>query len=635
MKYIYDYLYLSIVFLGVIAIRFFSQRQFPSMRNKIFSTIIVVALADMALDIASSVVIERALTTPVWLTSLVCYLFYSLQCIFPTLMLLYIFTLARKRRWLRPPGLLILLAPTTVTLAMLYSNLFTKLFFYVDPVQAYVRGPFFIVLYVNIVGHIIVACIVTLLYKKEILPLERRTVFIFLSMVAAMTFVQYLFPEYLVTGPAIAVSIMLMYIVMQKPEDMIDAISGAFNNAALMIFSENSIVDGKPFSLILLDLMYMRRINRLFGMDFGSKTLETVVEVMSKAAHGGWVFRTLGNVFVLANFDQEKNELAYAELCEYFSQSMDVHGMPMQLTATILYIPDPGDIHTVEDLSECLESALNSTGRGEHCVISSELLLKDQRREEIDESLSRAVSDGSIRPVFQPIYSVTERRFVSVEALARFRHSALGDVPPSEFIPLAEKNGLILQLDRQIIRNVCQFLSTSGANIEAVEINLSPVEFISEHLCTRIIETVREYGVSPGRIWFEITESSTNVDRHLLSAYMERLCAEGFRFALDDYGVGYSNISRIMDMPFSLVKLDRSMMLGAMAEKRSAIILDSTIKMLKALDLRTLVEGVETEEQAEAMCRLGVDYIQGFYYARPMPMSDAAEFMRRYDGDRS
>lgn len=632
MYYEYDYLYLSFLFLLIIVFRYFTQRHFPSLRDRLFGFILIVSIVDLVFDIASSLVIENVFILPSWLTLSVCYVFYLLQSLFPFLMLTYIISISGRKKHLQSPYIFGLALPASINYILIFLNIGTNLLFYVDPIQGYVHASLFIVLYINCAIYILATAVYTLMNRKSFIPEEYRTVLASLAIISLFMLLQYLFPSKLFTSAAIALSITLMYIVMQKPEDMIDSVSGAFNHNALHMFTKARLEEHKPISFVVLELLYMRRINRLFGVSFGSTTLKAVAQEIRAVSPSGWLFRGIGNVFILISNTTEESERAYADLCKRIESEIEISGIKMSLTATIIGLPDTTSIHKAEDLDECIDNSLSSVPRGGRHIMESTEIMNDKRRDAVEDALFKAVKDDALSAYLQPIYEPGSGMFKTAEALARFPHKTLGMIPPGEFIEIAEKNGLIITIDEQIVRKVCRYIRDNKPfetlGLTAVEINLSPIEFVNEEFCDRLIGIADEYGVDPSTIWFEITESGMNADFRLLSSSMNKLKAKGFRFVLDDYGIGYSNVSRIMNLPFSVVKLDRSMMLDSMRDDNKQLVIRSTIKMFNDLKLLTVVEGVETQEQADAMTALGVDYIQGFFYARPMPLDSFTDFLK-------
>lgn len=244
-----------------------------------------------------------------------------------------------------------------------------------------------------------------------------------------------------------------------------------------------------------------------------------------------------------------------------------------------------------------------------------------RRRKLIEEQVRSAVKDNSLSMVYQPIYDIRAKRFCSAEALMRMYTEKTGSVSPAEFIRIAEDNGAILKLTRFAVETVCRFLRTAELEklgLNWMNINLSAVDCAQENLSSRMLEIIHNYQVEPGMISAEITETAfTNMPDSVL-ANLTELSRAGVTIMLDDYGTGYSNLNRLCSMPLDVVKLDKSLVDHVCTSESARIVMENTVSMMKRLNKKVLVEGVETKEQSDYLISLGVDYFQGYYYARPM-----------------
>ncbi len=262
----------------------------------------------------------------------------------------------------------------------------------------------------------------------------------------------------------------------------------------------------------------------------------------------------------------------------------------------------------------------------------SDLNLKHvEHDKKIDSIVKRALDDGLLEVYYQPIYNPGKGRFVSCEALLRLRDPHLGFISPAVFMPVAERNGKVIEIDAFVLDSVCKMLSESDATahgLEYVEVNLSVVDCIQANLAENILRTLNRYGISPDQINFEVTETFSEGITSAMEENIERLMEKGIKFSMDDFGTGYSNIARIASLPVNLFKLDKSIVQSAFESETSYMVMINMVKIIKALGKEIVAEGVETEEQAKQIIRVGCDNIQGFFYARPMPKDSFLEFLR-------
>ena len=240
----------------------------------------------------------------------------------------------------------------------------------------------------------------------------------------------------------------------------------------------------------------------------------------------------------------------------------------------------------------------------------------------IEQALISAVESGRFEVHYQPIIDTHTKRFHSMEALARLNVYGYGYVSPEEFILIAERNGTILQIGLIVLEEVCRFISGNKLEekgIEFVEVNLSVVQCMQDTICKDIMRILNKYDIPPRMINLEITESAAADSEEKLIRNMARLSLSDITFSLDDYGSGFSNINYIVDLPFSIVKLDKYIVWAAMKNVTSRRILENTVAMFKAIHLRIVAEGIEDIEMARIITDMGVDYLQGYYFSRPVP----------------
>ena len=242
-----------------------------------------------------------------------------------------------------------------------------------------------------------------------------------------------------------------------------------------------------------------------------------------------------------------------------------------------------------------------------------------------------ALDNGLLEVYYQPIYSPVTGKFSSCEALIRLKDPRAGYISPAVFMPIAEKNGTVLGIDRFVLSSVCEMLATTKAisyGLEYVEVNLSVVDCIQTNLAESILNILKERNIGPSRINLEITETWDKDVTSVIDQNIRKLMSSGITFSMDDFGTGYSNFSRLADMPVKIFKLDKSTVQAAFESENSYMIMYNMIKIIKSLGKEIVAEGVETGEQAKQIIRLGCDHIQGFFYARPMPKDQFLEFLQ-------
>lgn len=264
--------------------------------------------------------------------------------------------------------------------------------------------------------------------------------------------------------------------------------------------------------------------------------------------------------------------------------------------------------------------------------IDKEFVVQMQQEKAMELMLEQAMKEDRIEVFYQPIYSTKHHRFVSAEALVRMRDTEGRLVPPAAFIPVAERNGKILQLGEIVFDKVCRFFTRQHleqCGMHYIEVNLSVVQCSYEKLAEDYISIMTKYRIRPEYINLEITESGSMSAKKTLLGNMHTLQEFGVRFSLDDFGTGQSNLNYIVDMPIDIVKFDREMSQAFFRDEKARYVMNAAMQMIQGMQLKIVSEGIEDEEQYRKMESLGIDYIQGYYFSKPLPETEFVEFLHK------
>ena len=250
--------------------------------------------------------------------------------------------------------------------------------------------------------------------------------------------------------------------------------------------------------------------------------------------------------------------------------------------------------------------------------------------------IEEAIENDRVEVYYQPIYSTQKGKFTSAEALVRIIDEKGCMVPPSNFISVAEENGMIIRLGEIVFEKVCQFISTDEykkLGLEYIEINLSVVQCSYKHLASDYISIMEKYKINPNHINLEITESASIDAKNLLLENMNKLIEYGIKFSLDDFGTGQSNLNYIAEMPVEIVKFDKDMVTAYFDNNKTQYVMDAAMGMIKGMQMEIVSEGIETDEQYERMEKLGINYIQGYYFSKPVPRDEFVEFIMKANSE--
>lgn len=261
-------------------------------------------------------------------------------------------------------------------------------------------------------------------------------------------------------------------------------------------------------------------------------------------------------------------------------------------------------------------------------------MLEEQiRRQRIEEYMEEALHADEFEVYLQPKYNPVTEKLIGAEALVRWNRPGVGLIPPGKFIPVFEENGFITQLDDYMIAQVARLQAEwtiQKKKLVTVSVNISRAHFTQDGLVDHICQLVDAYGARHDLIELEVTESAFLEDKEILIETVKQLKAYGFKVSMDDFGSGYSSLNSLKDMPLDVLKLDMEFFRGEGSLERGEIIVREAIRLAKSLKMRVVAEGIERKEQVEFLAGLGCDMIQGYYFAKPLPVD---EFERRVERD--
>lgn len=433
-------------------------------------------------------------------------------------------------------------------------------------------------------------------------------------------------PAVLTTGFGLSLSILAMYLTINNPCACMDSLTG-LNDKQYLLRRMNELTDAhKAFHIITVYAYQLDHMNKVSGVQSGDEFLRRAAEHMQEIA-GRNVFRVTGKRFLLLTFSLREYEACLTSLRQVFhTQPDDAQAAPSPvILCGVVGAEKLGTGGLVLDYAEYLESLAARSGGTE--VIQNDRKNRDSfyYNKQVEQFLHRAIDEDLFEVYYQPVYSLHQQRFVTLEALSRLRHPTLGWISPDIFIRLAEKNHLISQITELQLRRVCRFLRENPAlraSIANVKINLSPLDLIHSDGGSHLIRILDEYGLPYSCFQFEITETVATEYSASLTRVAESFQAVGIGLCLDDFGSGYANLNTVMQLPFSVIKLDRSLLFHICTDKNAALFYQSIVSAFCRLGYRIIAEGVETQEEMELLRRWNVDMIQGYYFSRPLPPDD-------------
>lgn len=431
---------------------------------------------------------------------------------------------------------------------------------------------------------------------------------------------------------ALALAVMLIYITLQRPEDEIDATSGAFNARSFRRRGNAFLYEGKHITVFALELNNMTVVNSSFGLEGGNQVIKEVVVRLKKILpKGQYLYRLSGVRF--ASFFRSEEDLKYfaQRYSEVFVKPYSVNDTELKLTATACKIDMPEITEKLSEVEDLLRYYRNSVNVAEEIIeADSDALMKARRRELVDFAIQNALNNRTFEVYYQPIYCVNDNTFSGCEALIRLNDPTLGFISPDEFIPISEQNGKIIEVGKFVIEEVCRFIKTNKLEeygIKFVDVNISVIQCMHPEIISDIESILEKYQVPRSLINLEITETASAQSYAMLQSKLNELHSNGFTISLDDFGTGFSSVEYLINFPFDVVKLDKALVWAYMSTKKYEPILQHYMPMLHSLGTKIVAEGVETQQMVDALVALGCDYLQGYYYSRPIKSEQFLEFI--------
>lgn len=392
----------------------------------------------------------------------------------------------------------------------------------------------------------------------------------------------------------------------------------------------------QQYDIICSDIENFKLINDVFGVKAGDRLLRGIGNAYAERLKGIGICGRLNSdqfACLLKHRDDYTDDM-FIEASILTNGLLDIHNIVMKW-----------GIYNVEDRSVSIEqicdrallAARSIKGQyGKYFAIYDDTLRNQLLREQaITDSMESALSQNQFLVYLQPKYRIKDEVLVGAEALVRWNHPVWGFLSPAEFIPLFEKNGFITRLDRFVWEKACAVLhdwDERGYYPMSVSVNVSRADIYNKDLADTLVKIIEKYDLDPSRLHLEITESAYTENPKQIIDTVTTLREQGFVIEMDDFGSGYSSLNMLNDMPIDILKLDMKFIRSEMAKPKSQGILQFIINLASWMNLSVVAEGVETKAQLLRLTEIGCDYVQGYYFAKPMPCQEFEGLLDEYRG---
>lgn len=414
-----------------------------------------------------------------------------------------------------------------------------------------------------------------------------------------------------------------------------DPLTGLANRATLDENLQGSINfaqrHGQQLAVFFLDLDRFKGINDSLGHDVGDKLLVELGKRLKNSLRSSDILARLGgDEFAVLLQDTQPHMAAEvaSKLIDAIGEPIVVDEYNLQVTTSIGISVYPEDGKSAAEILKRADTAMYSSkeaGRNQFSFFANEMNIKTERRLLLEQKLKQAVSNSNFQVYYQPKWDVQEHKIVGVEALIRWLDPEEGFISPAEFIPLAEDCGLIGMIDQWVMKTACSELLTlyAGAPPQVLlSVNYSPAHFIRQDVCERITDLLHETGYPGNRLELEITETVVASEGDSIYEQLHSIRKLGIEISIDDFGIAYSSLSRLKQLPLNTLKIDRSFIHDIGSDPDDEVIVRTIIDMAHNLNLKVVAEGVENEAQYDFVCKHQCDAVQGFLFSKPVPIED-------------
>lgn len=606
-------------------------------RYRLFHMCLLFSSLAIGMDILSTLAIEGYLNVPDPITSALTTWYFIAQYVSFSVTACYCFYLIfehlNNRKAMRHIinailGMLLIVSTLQLT------NYWTHWFFYFENGQ-YFRGPLNKLGYLVLGIEVALLCICFIRNFSIISRSMRKLIVVLPPLVTILAITQLQQQNVLLNGTISALVNLLFFMSFQSNRVGQDSLTELPNRNTF--FQELSARKNKNSNLhiVLVHLDGFDAINKQYGTRGGDALLFHIARYLERVSPHYQVFRFGNTRFLLLGSERtvHQAEALVRHLQHRFERSWDSIASDCKISVSIAHLllrtSEIDESRLIDQMEYTLTQAREQSET--HAVFfDHELSSRYDRRIYVMNQIQNALENESFQVYYQPVYSCADNAFTTAESLIRLFDENGTPISPGEFIPLAEQNNLIDAITWQLLEKICRFLSDHpDLPLQSISINVPMHQLTSYTLWLRLQNLQAQYGIPLDRFRIEITERTIAENPQLVRTTMEHLSNAGLKFYLDDFGIGYSNLSSMLSLPFETIKLDSSLIRKLDNDLKSYEILKLLIQMLHHADFTVVAEGLENESAVQLVRALDVDRIQGFYYAKPMNESDLLSFLHQ------
>lgn len=454
----------------------------------------------------------------------------------------------------------------------------------------------------------------------------------------------------ILAGIAVMVGIIVCYMILHRRYQnarfwkavYIDAVTERDNYEKMLMDIEKIFEEGRQteYAVCYMDIVKFKNINENFGYAEGNRLLKLISDTLEENKKDGEYFsRVSADRFVY--FMKDKEQTSIIKRINMLENHVAEENRKLEITYPFKLLVGIYLINEAEDKMSAFDKAniARKSIKDREINIAvydekmNERILKER---EIEAIMEKALNNQEFLVYLQPRVDIRNSRIVGAEALVRWQRTNSEFLYPGSFIPLFERNGFIKNLDFYIYEKVCRLIRTRldvGKKVVPISLNVSRLHLVGDDFLKKFNKIVHNLQIPEKYLELELTESLLVEDPTVMIDTVNQLKANSYCVSIDDFGSGYSSLNILKQLHFDVLKIDKEFLRADGFQEKDVIILRSVIQMAKALEMKVLIEGIETKEQADLLCGLGCDYAQGYYFAKPMPMQDFIELLDKQEAE--
>lgn len=632
MQYQMQYNVCAIIICAMILFTHLMRKKTKEYHNTIFTMIVVTTMIGAISNIANTVGNIKIIEMNQTLLEGLDYLYFLTLNIPPFLFSVYTVILIKNNIFrLSLPIKLMIFVPEVITLLTILSNKWTGWYFYYENGN-YHRGTCQLILYAADLYFVAFGVIFVFRAKEDASRSTKFSVCAYMIIGYVTALIQFMNPPLLLMHFGMTICALALLLNLQKSEEYLNSELGIFNRRIMDRIIKNNLSASKKMRLLIIKIEDLDFIVHNFGSENRKMLLQDIAGFLDKISKENVYYYNSGTFVVMVSDENRRIVENCAEkIKERFILQWKIESAELFVNYKMMIFSMPDIVKDLNTFYFCNSEFSNMVPNKEHMVDIKDIdFSRIDRKIRVEKMIKRAMEEDNFEVYYQPIYSMEKDKITSAEALLRLIDPEEGFIPPNEFIPIAEKNGTIIQIGEIVLDKVFRFMKEQNLKklgIEYIEINLSVVQCMQKELADTVLELINRYGIEKQMVNLEITETATTNSPKVLLKNMQTLSEENITFSMDDFGTGYSNISGMVSLPLDIIKLDKSLIDMASDQDKGREVLLGAVAMVKKMGFKIVAEGIEHEEQVEMLRTLGIDYIQGYYFSKPLPKADFIEYL--------